>query len=189
MKCYIYCTKAKPYLWKYHCISDDYNGNSFETSYSKEEHDSTDDGEILNGQIVASFDLNKAEKMFIEYEKGWVTSSGLNINDIENKSKVSRSNLYKYKGNSKYLYAWHIENLEILDKPKDINSFWTRKVTDKWGITSKDMIMKAPQSWCYAELEGHNCIIISIKPEWVCKILNGEKTIEVRKTAPKELIK
>lgn len=28
-------------------------------------------------------------------------------------------------------------------------------------------------------------IMISIKPEWVAKILNGEKTIEVRKTAPK----
>ena len=28
-------------------------------------------------------------------------------------------------------------------------------------------------------------ILISIKPEWVAKILNGEKTIEVRKTAPK----
>ena len=28
-------------------------------------------------------------------------------------------------------------------------------------------------------------ILISIKPEWVAKILNGEKTIEVRKTAPR----
>lgn len=28
-------------------------------------------------------------------------------------------------------------------------------------------------------------ILISIKPKWVAKILNGEKTIEVRKTAPK----
>lgn len=28
-------------------------------------------------------------------------------------------------------------------------------------------------------------ILISIKPQWVAKILNGEKTIEVRKTAPK----
>ena len=27
-------------------------------------------------------------------------------------------------------------------------------------------------------------IMISIKPEWVCKILNGEKTIEIRKTKP-----
>lgn len=28
-------------------------------------------------------------------------------------------------------------------------------------------------------------ILISIRPEWVAKILNGDKTIEVRKTAPK----
>ena len=28
-------------------------------------------------------------------------------------------------------------------------------------------------------------ILMSIRPEWVCKILNGEKTIEIRKTAPK----
>lgn len=28
-------------------------------------------------------------------------------------------------------------------------------------------------------------ILISIKPKWIAKILNGEKTIEVRKTAPK----
>lgn len=29
-------------------------------------------------------------------------------------------------------------------------------------------------------------ILISIRPEWVAKILNGQKTIEIRKTAPKE---
>ena len=28
-------------------------------------------------------------------------------------------------------------------------------------------------------------ILISIKPKWVEKILNGEKTIEIRKTMPK----
>lgn len=28
-------------------------------------------------------------------------------------------------------------------------------------------------------------ILISIKPEWVAKILSGEKTLEIRKTAPK----
>lgn len=30
-------------------------------------------------------------------------------------------------------------------------------------------------------------VLISIKPEWVEKIANGKKTIEVRKTAPKEV--
>lgn len=28
-------------------------------------------------------------------------------------------------------------------------------------------------------------ILISIKPKWIAKILNGEKTIEIRRTAPK----
>ena len=30
-----------------------------------------------------------------------------------------------------------------------------------------------------------NAVLISIRPEWVKKILAGEKTIEVRKTRPK----
>ena len=30
-------------------------------------------------------------------------------------------------------------------------------------------------------------VLISIRPQWVEKIVNGEKTIEVRKTAPKEV--
>ena len=31
----------------------------------------------------------------------------------------------------------------------------------------------------------NNAILISIRPKWVAKILNGEKTLEIRKTAPK----
>ena len=30
-------------------------------------------------------------------------------------------------------------------------------------------------------------IILSVQPQWLAKILNGEKTIEIRKSAPKEL--
>ena len=30
-------------------------------------------------------------------------------------------------------------------------------------------------------------VLISIRPKWVEKIVNGKKTIEVRKTAPKEV--
>ena len=31
------------------------------------------------------------------------------------------------------------------------------------------------------------CILLSIRPQWVAKILNGEKTLEIRKSAPKDL--
>lgn len=30
-------------------------------------------------------------------------------------------------------------------------------------------------------------VMLSIQPKWIEKIVNGEKTIEVRKSAPKEL--
>ena len=55
----------------------------------------------------------------------------------------------------------------------------------KW-LSSKATIKltKTPNSWI-REKETMKKILISIKPKWVAKILNGEKTIEVRKTAPK----
>lgn len=31
-------------------------------------------------------------------------------------------------------------------------------------------------------------ILISIHPEWLCKILNGEETIEIRKKVLKEML-
>lgn len=35
---------------------------------------------------------------------------------------------------------------------------------------------------------GNKSILMSIQPQWVCKILNGEKTIEVRKKFPKDYV-
>lgn len=35
---------------------------------------------------------------------------------------------------------------------------------------------------------GNKAILMSIQPQWVCKILNGEKTIEVRKKFPKDYV-
>jgi len=32
-------------------------------------------------------------------------------------------------------------------------------------------------------------VLISIRPEWLCKILNSEKTIEVRKKVLKEMMR
>lgn len=199
MKCYIYCPKAKPYLWKYWFSGDNGSGYNYEISSSLEEWE--DEGTIMNGKIVASFDLNKVEKMFIQYGKGWITTDGLNIDEIENKSAlsrwgVSRYDLYIYKNNNKYLYAWHIDNLKILDKPLELKDsildnssyFYTKKIIGNMVI--HQALTKAPQNWCYAyDNKDNKCIIISIKSKWVCEIFNGKKTIELRKTAPKELIK
>ncbi len=55
-------------------------------------------------------------------------------------------------------------------------------------------INKAPQNMCSVfKIDSRNYekeyyILISIRPEWLCKILNGEKTIEVRKKVLKEMV-
>jgi predicted transcriptional regulator len=55
-------------------------------------------------------------------------------------------------------------------------------------------INKAPQNMCSVfkvdskNYEKEYYILISIRPEWLCKILNGEKTIEVRKKVLKEML-
>lgn len=128
----------------------------------------------INGKVVACFDLNKItmirNRAIGIYMDG---SSAQKLyehpgKDIIQKTGMTFKEIAEY-GNNKNLYCWHIENLEAFDEPFIY-----------FG--------KAPQSWCYAEFKDERCIIISIKPEWVEKILSGEKTIEIRKTAPKELM-
>ena len=192
MKAYIYCTKAKPYLHN------------------------------LNGTVVASFDLNIIEEIFSEkidvgvgYEPLFYTER---IDDIAKGSCLTQFEIENYlgckKGGEVVGYAWHINNLEIFDKPVELSDFYT-KVTDKDRLncfkglntiipsvriskfTSEvahcKKLEKAPQSWqqiIFLNKETNEyeyAILISIKPKWVCKILNGEKTIEVRKTYPKEI--
>lgn len=55
--------------------------------------------------------------------------------------------------------------------------------------TIDNEVDKAPQNmmYCYG-VNGKRYVLISIKPEWLCKILNREKTIEVRKKVLKEML-
>lgn len=171
MKCYIYCTKANPTI-------EMFDNKCHYLVYGKR-----NELYCLNGKIVASFDLNKVDM----YDLPRLVHYGY-IGLIKNTLKYSCLNyeqLEEYVGNKDF-YAWHIENLKILDEPLELSYFRSWKLDDNHLFKE---IKKAPQSWCYANVEDEECILISIKPEWVCKILNREKTIEVRKNAPKELIK
>lgn len=48
----------------------------------------------------------------------------------------------KYGGLTETLYLWHISNLLIYDKPKELNEFFCRKP-----------LIHPPMSWCYVEEE------------------------------------
>lgn len=60
-------------------------------------------------------------------------------------------------GNGKTLYGWHISDLKIYDKPKDLSefSYWLGFISD--GATDNHGHLKRPpQSWCYVEEKIEN---------------------------------
>ena len=168
IKCLIYCTKAKPYLRNY---PFDLTNSVFQL---------TDDSfNALNGKIVAQFDCEKVEKFDVPYPAYfWEVKDELE--HITKGSCLSLMSLHHYLKNDSG-YAIHISNLKIFDEPYNVDEC---NQCRKWNTRLKN----APQNMCevYGK-DGSYYILISIKPEWVCKILNGEKNIEIRKSITKEL--
>lgn len=85
----------------------------------------------------------------------------LNNNDLK-KMCLSSQEIFDYIGIGKYLYAWHISNLFLYDKPKELSEFkhWVNnKDYDGWNEQRTKIIKgfvlrpltRPPQSWCYVE--------------------------------------
>ena len=79
-----------------------------------------------------------------------------------NKCKLSYCNIDEY-SNGFDVYGWHISNLVIYDKPKDLDYF--RKSIDCHRGKDREKckgcwdceITRPPQSWCYVESEVTKC--------------------------------
>lgn len=193
VKTLLYCTKAKPYL-------RDYRGkaifNRFVISPENKPFTSDDKQPILNGTIVAECDCEKVEKWF--WNRHWSCYAKNNDIDIQNideedfeKSCLNFGYLYDYLFENDG-YAIHLSNLKIFDKPRELNEYYSRpkKVNSFNGPTMViESIDKAPQNMCKIYDEQENMyVLISVRPEWLCKILNGEKTIEVRRKVLKGMM-
>ena len=69
-----------------------------------------------------------------------------------NKCKLSYFDIDEY-SNGGDVYGWHISDLIIYDKPKELSEF--RKPEMPTGLRyENDTITKPPQSWCYVERLG-----------------------------------
>lgn len=88
--------------------------------------------------------------------------------DLYRESCVPFGNLYEYSnGGRKLLYGWHITDLVIYDKPKELSEFkrpcngncqycdyalWeTTSFVSESKIIGCSQKVSAPQSWCYVE--------------------------------------
>lgn len=192
IKCLIYCTKSKDY----HLDCEIVNGKKRWFCWNKKSHHypfkyyKDEFGEELeetfNGHIVVQFDCEKVEEIF--YNGWWECYANdkddINCHIFDNELTCLTTNQIKEYLGDKKGYAIHISNLEIFYEPLDLEKGGIYKEN---GYRTK-MVTKAPQNMQYVnDIFGRECVLISIKPEWVCKILNGEKTIEVRKSIVNKL--
>lgn len=190
MKLLLYCTKAKPYIKKF--IDGKYK--ELASFYNLQD---LKDYVLFNGKIVAECDFEVEE---IELVKSmpitpisdayvYVTKTITN-NTLVDKACLTYPEMEKYLGKLNYGgkngYAIHIKNLHIFDEPRELRFYYQKYKGDRHLYN----IEKAPQNMMRAiGKQGDVYTLISIRPEWLCKILNGEKKIEVRRKVLKEMLK
>lgn len=131
-KVYIYCTK--PFYRK--------GDGCFQGKYC--------------GKVIGEFVCDEIECFTTDYR-----ANKEQTERISKLSCVSWLGMAEYEINSHCLYGWHISNLVIYDKPRELSEFKKHNRTcyyDHLGLATpkckdcKDcQVTKPPQSWCYVE--------------------------------------
>lgn len=191
-KAYIYCTTGKPYLYR---VDDDDNFELTNTLRQKIDEYVKDYnaqngkiiGEFVCGKIedfkCASVPYKKENNLgyghFVDngvYKvNGWFEGVVFERNDkyidtmLKNKELsemcLSAQQLFDYIGIGKHFYGWHISDLKIYDKPKELSEFFkpcpTKEKGDclscdcladnDYGGICTNNLTRAPQSWQYVE--------------------------------------
>lgn len=195
IKLLLYCTKQPLYLEK----NPDFIVKMGKPKYIVSKTNEYIEDMCLNGKIVAECDFE------VEEIKLPTLTLNEDLNDLLIKSakekEILKQSCLSYKEFADYVrfsdkyYAIHIKNLNIFDKPRELNCYFLEgkpvKISDDLKLSTAKAIKQAPQNMCYVRgcNTGEKYILISIRAEWLCKILNGEKTIELRKKVLKEMVK
>ena len=124
---YIYCTREAPQLSK----------GSLQGKMKQ-----------LNGKVVAKFTLHCADEIYLA--KQYITSVLSNI-ELCRRACLTEDDLFNYLRGWRG-YAWYISNLEIINEPKELNSFGTLTNNCNGFRGGKKPLTRAPQSWCYIEI-------------------------------------
>lgn len=178
VKLLLYCTKAKPYLVY------DYYDNSCGKCITADKIERWH----LNGKIVAECECEKVEEIICSKISNGVgfdviyDTCELLANELHKKSCLNDWHLEDYfgvKDNEPVGYALYLSNVKVFDEPKELSEYSKRLPNGDFQVLGN-----APQNMmnvCKIKYLIEDYVLISIRPEHLCKILNGEKTIEVRK--------
>lgn len=138
-KCYIYCTYPK------------------KPAYTLWLNRRTKNKFLADGKVIGEFVYDKVFLLHpYTYDRG---SADLErrkfIQTFEGSSKeneilaatcLTQDEMFDYIGAGNYGYGWHISDLKIYDKPKELSEFFT-----PMGKRPSYMVERPPQSWQYVE--------------------------------------
>lgn len=147
-KCYIYCTS------KYDKSGDGY----FQGKYC---------GKVIGEFVCDKIDIIRKRGVNSNFDYCYLSLDKFGNDDVEieitdiKKSCICKEELNEYGANASNLYAWHISDLMIYDKPKKISDFQkpcnhyndcsTCKRFDRKDYACICGITRPPMSWCYVE--------------------------------------
>lgn len=163
-KCYIYCTKPKM-ITKYVFKPEDYPEymRPEKPVFCKVPDGSSPYCSVVNGngKVIGEFVCDVIFTMSITYSD---PTSRIALKEFPYTCLTDRQ-IIDYLGNRNQGYGWHISNLVIYDKPKELNEFYLKKKCHSCKrsgyessacIYDEDCIVPAiitrpPQSWCYVQ--------------------------------------
>lgn len=148
-KCYIYCTKDA----KKHYYIDEYGDRQVE---------------LITTKIIGEFVCDKIDPIAchkyhnnVGYDYSYYTES---LDALTNETQLTDYEMQQYLGRAEdgecVGYGWHISDLKIYDKPKELKEFKRcayskEKCFEKceyWGYSGCcNRITRPPQSWYYVE--------------------------------------
>ena len=149
-KVYIYCTKAKEYFsiggGVYAANDELYRlpsgeikfGDSFELVADWSGH--TDGNNFLNGKVIGEFVCDEITKFSFDEKYDNIT-----LSDMSWGSCLTKDEIADYSNGQYFIYGWHISDLVIYDKPKELREF----VVERYPCLAR--LKRPPQSWCYVE--------------------------------------
>jgi len=170
-KCYIYCTKDENYKIAPFRFIDGWYIKHYDNLSHYANGCTANVGETLNGKVIGEFICDEIKEYpaatiacaYFETNGAYVPEEGR----FQQGTCLSYQEMYDY-SNGKTLYGWHISELKIYDKPKEISEFCKPCLFNYDCMFCKyhscgnmfdppscdyefEEIARPPQSWCYVE--------------------------------------
>ena len=149
---YVYCCKINK---KHYHLIESIDTDTGETGYEIDYYIGSGDylDYCYEGKVAFKFRCYKVEKYTLKMIKGGLYFSKSGLIDFPNEeAQLDNFELLDYAGEKlgTKLYAIHISDLKIFDKPKELSEF----IQTKRKNYEEPNVKRPPQSWCYVESEN-----------------------------------